>query len=93
MDFKSFKKTRNMQSSTSEQSENQTDNIRKTAEEYAKKSDPELLGEILKTASQGKQNGTLDKAQIENFVKRVSPMLNEEQRQRLNGVVEMIAKN
>ena len=93
MDFKSFKKTRNMQSGTSEQSENQTDNIRKTAEEYAKKSDSELLGEILKTASQGKQNGTLDKAQIENFVKRVSPMLNEEQRQRLNGVVEMIAKN
>ena len=93
MDFRSFKKTRKADAEPIKSNDGQTDNIRKTAEEYAKKSDSELLGEILKTASQGKQNGTLDKAQIESFVKRVSPMLNEEQRQRLNSVVEMIVEN
>ena len=90
MDFKTFKNNR-----PEKQNEQNTDSIdkdalRKTAEEYSEKSDSELLGEIMKAAKQGKRDGTLNKEQINQFIKNVSPMLNQEQRQRLQQVVEMI---
>ena len=93
MDFMSFKKQHTSTKSTPAQPENSSDNIRKTAEEYAKKSDAELLRDIMQAANIGKKDGSLSEDKLRQFVTSVSPMLNDEQRARLNSVVKMINKS
>ncbi len=93
MDFKTYKNTHPGKQSEQKTDAIDQDTLRKTAEAYSGKSDEELLGEIMKAAKQGKTNGTLDTEQINQFIKNVSPMLNQEQRQRLQSVVEMIEKS
>ena len=88
MDFKSFKNTRPEETSQSSQAD-----LRKTAEKYGKKSDEELLGEIIKAANQGKRDGTLSAENLDTFAQNVAPMLNEEQKQRLYSVIKMINGN
>ena len=92
MDFKSFKKNRPQQNAA-HPDENARDDLRKTAEKYANKSDSDLLREIMRAASKSKQDGSLSQEHLSRFVASVSPMLNEEQRARLSGVVEMINKS
>ena len=86
MDFKSFQKTFKQDSPR----ENHNDDIRKKAEEYGKKSEEELLGEILKAAKVGKENGSLTDGKLQEFASQVAPLLNEEQRARLESVIKMI---
>lgn len=88
MDLKSFKS--NYHSQEKPNDAQNRDDVRKKAEEYAAKSDDELLKEIMKTASQGKANGTLNEEQLKAFAQSVSPMLNEEQKARLKNVLDMI---
>ena len=68
-------------------------NFRKTAESYAQKSDEELLSEIVKTARQGKANGSITNEELHRFASNVSPMLNDEQRARLQIVMDIINQN
>ena len=93
MDYMSFKKSRIKTNDSSPKAENANDDIRKTAEKYAQKNDPDLLREILQAANNGKKDGSLSEEKLRQFVTSVSPMLNDEQRARLNSVVEMINKN
>ena len=93
MDFKSFKRDHISPQSASTQAENLNDNIRKTAEEYANKSDSDLLRDIMQAANNSKKDGRLSEDKLRQFVASVSPMLNDEQRARLNSVVEMINKS
>lgn len=53
------------------------------------KSKNELMEELYERAKQGKQNGTLTDAQIDDFVKKVSPMLSSEQKKKL---IELVGK-
>ncbi len=93
MDYMSFKKSRIKTNDSSQKAESANDDIRKTAEKYAQKNDPDLLREILQAANNGKKDGSLSEEKLRQFVTSVSPMLNDEQRARLNSVVEMINKN
>lgn len=88
MDFKNFKKNRPTES-TNSSSTNQED-IRKTAEQYAGKSEEELLAEIFRLANENKRNGTLSASQLDEFERNVMPMLNREQRKRLESVLGML---
>lgn len=93
MDYMSFKKSRIKTNCSSQKAESANDDIRETAEKYAQKNDPDLLREILQAANNGKKDGSLSEEKLRQFVTSVSPMLNDEQRARLNSVVEMINKN
>ena len=89
MDLKSFQDSR-----PNTQSFDNVDkgDLKKTAEQYAQKSDSDLLGEIMKTASQGKRDGSLTAESLQSFAQNVAPLLNEEQRKRLQSVLDMINK-
>lgn len=69
------------------------EDIRSAAEHYADKSDEELLAEILRTARQGKKDGTINDESIRSFVANISPLLSEEQRARLESVIRLIGGN
>ena len=90
MDFKSF---RNQRKQNENHKEEPTDDLRKKAESYSRKSDDELLDEIIKNVNQGKANGTFSEEQLRQFEQNVAPMLNAEQRERLRNVIEIIRKN
>lgn len=51
------------------------------------KSKEELMAELYERAKQGKRDGTLTDKQIDDFVKKVSPMLNTQQKQKLAELV------
>ena len=91
MDFKSFNK--NYRHSSEQKTAPNGEDIRKKAQSYAGKSDDELLGDIMKTARQGKADGSIDDEQLQKFAESVAPMLNQEQRERLNRVLEMIKRS
>ena len=90
MDFKSFK---NKRPKPSEPQIPQEENIRKTAEKYGNMSDDDLLSNILKTANQNKANGSLSEESLRQFVNSVSPMLNQEQKSRVEKSIRMIRGN
>ena len=90
MDFKTFHK---QQKNTAYQNADQQENLRKTAEAYRNKSDDELLNDIIKTVTQGKQDGSFSEEGLQQFIKNVSPMLNQEQIERLNHVIEIIRRS
>ena len=90
MDFKSF---RNQRKQSDYHKEESTDDLRKKAENYSRKSDDELLDEIIKNVNQGRVNGTFSEEQLRQFEQSVAPMLNVEQRKRLRNVIEIIRKN
>jgi len=89
MDLKSFQKNYQNNAQRKESTPTQED-LKNTAEAYAQKSDDDLLGEIMRNAKQNKRDGTLSESQLKAFVSSVSPMLNQEQRERLQNVVDMI---
>ena len=88
MDFKSFRNTTRTKE-TKEKPPTEND-IRKTAEAYSGKSDSELLGDIFRMASEQKANGSLNDEKLRAFANSVAPMLNEDQKARLNGVLDML---
>ena len=90
MDFKSFKK---QYDPPCDKCASRKEELQKTAEEYAKMDDNSLLNEIMKTANKGKSEGSFSSEQLKQFAANVSPMLNAEQRARLNSVIEMINKS
>ena len=86
MDFRDFKKQR----TTSTDEREPQDDIRKTAERYAEKSDAELLSDIMRMAGENKRNGSLSNEELDEFERKVIPMLNREQRKRLENVLRML---
>ena len=91
MDFRSFKNQADQREKT--QGSFDQNDARKTAESYKNKSDSELLSDIFKVANEQKANGSLSDEKLRAFADSVAPMLNEEQKQRLNGVIEMLKGN
>ena len=91
MDLKSFQKSH--QSNGTNKAETSKDNLRKTAETYAQKSDSELLAEILQAADRAKRDGSVTSEDLQRFAQNLSPMLSEEQRGRLQNVLNLINRN
>ena len=89
MDFRSFKNNRPTRTDNASSEED----IRETAKTYEGKSDDEMLAEILKMAKKGRTDGSFSEEKLNEFARNVSPMLNEEQRERLQKVVSMLRGN
>ena len=49
-----------------------------------------LVDELLKVTKQQKEEGNFDKTQIENTYNMLYPMLNDEQRKKLDSLIKMI---
>ena len=62
------------------------------ASRFDGKSQNELLAAIYEEAKKGKMRGTLTNADIDNFAKMLSPMLDEQKRRLLNKVVKELKK-
>ena len=85
MDFKSFKKNKG-----NDKTLDGKEDLRDTAQKYAGKSEEEVLSEILRLAGENRRNGTLTESEIKDFERKVLPMLNEEQKARLERVLKML---
>ena len=67
--------------------------IKDFAGKYEGASENELILEIMKEAEKGRRNGTLTNADIDRFKNTLSPMLNSQQRQKLEKIVQKLKNN
>lgn len=66
--------------------------VNSLAKKFDGKSQTELLSAIYKEAKNGKQKGTLKNADIDNFVKTMSPFLDDRKRELLLKVAKDLKK-
>ena len=66
--------------------------MKRLAEKYQREGEGQLVKDILNTVIEQKAKGQLTNDQLVAFAKRVSPMLNADQRERLNQLVEQLIK-
>ena len=66
--------------------------MKRLAEKYQREGEGQLVIDILNTVIEQKAKGQLTNEQLVTFAKRVSPMLNADQRERLNQLVEQLIK-
>lgn len=59
---------------------------------YDKNGEDKLIKDIFENVASQKRQGKLSNEQIKQFVKNVSPMLNQKQKEKLNGLVEDLLK-
>ena len=62
--------------------------MKNTAAKYRGKSEEELMRELKQTVQKDKASGTLNDKKMENFQKKISPMLNEQQRKKLEKIMK-----
>jgi hypothetical protein len=86
-DFNSYKPN-----DTSSNSNNYMGLLKNLAEKYEGASETELISAIVKEAEKGRKNGTLTDSDIDNFVKTLYPLLNANQKRRLDSVISKIKK-
>ena len=86
-DFNSYKPNDN-----SSNSNNYMGLLKNLAEKYEGASETELISAIVKEAEKGRRNGTLTDSDIDNFVKTLYPLLNANQKRRLDSVISKIKK-
>ena len=67
-----------------------TETLQDKINEYAGKSQDELMSELLSTANRMKGAGTLTARELDEFYDKVSGFLNEEQRARMRSLIEML---
>lgn len=66
--------------------------MKRLAEKYQREGEGQLVKDILNTVIEQKARGQLTNDQLVTFAKRISPMLNADQRERLNQLVEQLLK-
>lgn len=62
--------------------------MKNTAAKYRGRSEDELMRELKQTVQKDKAVGTLTDKKMENFQKKISPMLNEQQRKKLDKIMK-----
>lgn len=62
--------------------------MKNTASRYKGKSEAELMRELKRTVEKDKAAGKLTDSKMDNFSKKISPMLNEQQRKKLNKIMK-----
>jgi len=77
-------------SSGNKNKQNSNETVNAVMGKYGSMNEEQLIDELIKKVNEQKSNGTYDKKQIENFVKIISPKLNEKQRQKLKRMVDFI---
>ncbi len=62
--------------------------MKNTAAKYRGRSEDELMRELKQTVQKDKAVGTLTDKKMENFQKKISPMLNDQQRKKLDKIMK-----
>ena len=75
-----------------EQGKSQYDDIKRKAKQFEGKSEGELMGELFKRVGEGKKNGTLSDSDLDRFAAQAAPMLNAEQRKKLQLLLTQMKK-
>jgi hypothetical protein len=66
--------------------------MKELASKYQKAGEGQLITDIINNVIEQKARGQLTNEQLMQFAKRVSPLLNNEQKERLNGLLEQLLK-
>ena len=66
--------------------------MKRLAAKYEREGEGQLVKDIVNNVIEQKARGQLSNEQLIAFAKRVSPLLNAEQRSRLNGLLEQLLK-
>jgi hypothetical protein len=72
------------------------DNIRSVEETFAQyedKNEDELMGDLERVISQGRQDGSFTDDMLDGFIQNVAPMLDDVQRKKLQSIAQMIKMN
>lgn len=72
--------------------ERKVEEMKRLAAKYEREGEGQLVKDIVNNVIEQKARGTLSNEQLVAFAKRISPLLNSEQRSRLNGLVEQLLK-
>ncbi len=72
--------------------EERLEQMKKLAQKYQREGESQLVQDILNNVLEQKAKGQLSNDQLRAFAKRITPLLNGEQRQRLNDLVEQLVK-
>ncbi len=72
--------------------ERKVEEMKRLAAKYEREGEGQLVKDIVNSVIEQKASGNLSNEQLLAFAKRISPMLNSEQRARLNGLVEQLIK-
>ena len=70
-----------------EQGQSQYDDIKRKAKQFEGKSENQLMDELFKRVNEGKKNGTLNNSDLDYFASQAAPMLNAEQRKKLQTIM------
>ncbi len=70
----------------------QMERLKNVSQQYRGKSESELMNELKRAASQGKSNGTLSNQKMDKFAKQIAPMLDENQKKKLNRILSELKK-
>ena len=62
--------------------------MKNTAAKYRGRSEDELMRELKQTVQKDKAAGTLTDKKMENYQKKISPVLNEQQRKKLDKIMK-----
>ncbi|HRX14588.1 MAG TPA: hypothetical protein P5087_06215 [Eubacteriales bacterium] len=69
---------------------NDFEKIKKIADYYGEKGESQLVKDIFSSVVKQKTDGSLSNEQLKAFAKQLSPLLNEEQRGRLNELIKQL---
>lgn len=83
--------TRQTQSQSSNY-EQRLNEMKRLAEKYQKEGENQLVKDIVNSVLEQKAKGQLTNEQLLTFTQRVSPLLNAEQKQRLDGLMQELLK-
>lgn len=62
-------------------------------EQYGDKSEVELMSDLERMVVEGRKEGTFSDEMLEAFVQNVSPMMDDEQRRKLESITRMLRMN
>ena len=85
MDLKSFARRKNKSEPTREEPIDKQQ-LEKTVEELGKKSESELMSDLMREVQRGKSDGSFDDGALAEFMDKVSPMLTPEQQRRMQEI-------
>ncbi|HPG92853.1 MAG TPA: hypothetical protein PK675_05525 [Clostridia bacterium] len=69
---------------------NDFEKIKKIADYYGEKGENQLIKDIFSSVVKQKTDGSLSNEQLKAFAKQLAPLLNEEQRGRLNELIKQL---
>ena len=65
-------------------------NLAEQAKQFEGQSEDQLMRQLMSYVEQGKRDGSFSSEQLSSFVKQVSPMLNEQQRKKMEAITRQI---